>query len=62
MRIVIAASALIMLGLGLSGCAVVNAGVAVVGAGASLVGAAVDVTGDAVGAVTGGSGDKVKHQ
>ena len=54
MRIVIAASVLIMIGLGLSGCAVVNAGVAVVGAGASVVGAAVDVTG--------GSSDKDKHQ
>jgi len=62
MRIGIAASVLILLGLSLSGCAVVNAGVAVVGAGVSVVGTAVDVTGDAVGAVTGGSDDKDKHQ
>jgi hypothetical protein len=62
MRIVITASVLILLGFGLSGCAVVNAGVAVVGAGVSVIGTAVDVTGDAVGAVTGGSDDKDKHQ
>jgi hypothetical protein len=62
MRLMIAASTLIMLGLSLSGCAVVNAGVAVVGAGASVIGTAVDVTGDAVGAVAGGSDDKDKHQ
>ena len=62
MRIVIAASALIILGLGLASCAVVDAGAAVVGAGVSVIGTAVDVTGDAVGAVTGGSDDKDKHQ
>ncbi len=62
MRLVVSASALILIGLGLSGCAVMNAGVAVVDAGVSVVGAAVDVTGDAVGAVTGGSGDEDKHQ
>jgi hypothetical protein len=61
MRVVIV-PALVLLGLALSGCAVVDAGADVVGAGASVVGAAADVTGDAVGAVIGGDSDKDKHQ
>jgi hypothetical protein len=60
MRVLITVSALLVLGLGLSGCAVAEVGGAVIGAGASVVGTAVSVTGDVVsagvGAVT-GSGD-----
>ena len=61
MRALVILSVSVLLGLALSGCAVVEAGGAVIGAGASVVGTAVDVAGDAVGAVTGDS-DKDKKK
>jgi hypothetical protein len=48
MRNHLAAASIIILGFGLSGCAVVDAGTAVVGAGAHVVGTAAEVTGDIV--------------
>jgi hypothetical protein len=48
MRNHLAAISIVMLGFGLSGCAVVDAGTAVVGAGAHVVGTAAEVTGDIV--------------
>jgi hypothetical protein len=66
MRAVVAISALLLLGIGLSGCAVAEVGGAVIGAGASVVGTAVDVTGDVVGAaagaVTGSDSDDKKSK
>ena len=61
MRNHLAATAIVMLGFGLSGCAVVDAGTAVVGAGAHVVGTAAEVTGDVVTAPFGSSdSDKKK--
>ena len=64
MRAMFTVSAIVMLGFGLSGCAVAEVGGAVIGAGASVVGTAVSVTGDVVsagvGAVTGGDSDSGK--
>ena len=66
MRMIATVSSLILLGIGLSGCAVAEVGGAVIGAGASAVGTAVDVTGDVVGAaagaVTGGDSDDKKSK
>jgi hypothetical protein len=60
MRAMLTVSALFVLGLGLSGCAVAEVGGAVIGVGATVVSTAVSVTGDVVsagvGAIT-GSGD-----
>ena len=64
MRVVAIVSTLVLLGIGLSGCAVAEVGGAVIGAGASVIGTAVSVTGDVVGAaagaVTGGNSDDKK--
>ena len=66
MRTLVVASTLILLGLGLSGCAVAEVGGAVIGAGVSVVGTAVSVTGDVVGAaagaVTGSDSDDKKSK
>jgi hypothetical protein len=61
MRNHLTAASIVMLGFGLSGCAVVDAGTAVVGAGAHVVGTAAEVTGDIVTAPFGGDdSDKKK--
>jgi hypothetical protein len=53
---------IVMLGLGLCACAVVDAGSAVVGAGAHVVGAAASVTGDVLAAPFGSSGSSDKKK
>ena len=60
MRAVFAASVLVCLGAGLSGCAVYEVGSAVVDVGATAVSTTADVAGAAVGAVTGSSSDDKK--
>jgi hypothetical protein len=62
MRHHLAAASIVMLGFGLSGCAVVDAGSAVVGAGAHVVGTAAEVTGDIVTAPFGSGDDSDKKK
>ncbi len=59
MRAVLTTSALIVLGFGLSGCAVAEAGGAVVGTAASVAG---DVISAPVDVLTGGSDDSKKSK